>query len=318
MPKARLAIVCTLAISTVGYGQFSTPVPFERSETLLVGNEQYYFVTRIQQLPAVPGRPREETTQSWEIRDSHANPVYHRDYPVKVVRGSFDSTLDVQATAINTKLGKGILVQGMELPSAPDSGGWVQFFGKQWGETDAPLTAFGPPITAVGEFKDIAIDPRRPAPPADPSGAKLIVLNDVLRFQVWTGNLNIIYPVLINWITGKLEPAWRCSRSTMRKYVDRCAYPIVVDPHREHEMTFVKLFPEPDEGMTPKNVVVRPESDVEYLEAEAPVNWSQDADSISFGVPNPGDVWLKVRIDGKEGWIHTEEDFQSIGLPQAG
>ena len=30
------------------------------------------------------------------------------------------------------------------------------------------------------------------------------------------------------------------------------------------------------------------------------------------------DPWLKVRIDGKEGWVHTPEDFMAIGLPQAG
>ncbi|MBI4479365.1 MAG: hypothetical protein HY651_05025 [Acidobacteria bacterium] len=34
---------------------------------------------------------------------------------------------------------------------------------------------------------------------------------------------------------------------------------------------------------------------------------------------SPGeDFWIKVRIDGKEGWIHTQEDFIAIGLPQAG
>jgi len=25
-----------------------------------------------------------------------------------------------------------------------------------------------------------------------------------------------------------------------------------------------------------------------------------------------------VRIDGREGWLHTEEDFAAIGVPQAG
>jgi hypothetical protein len=27
------------------------------------------------------------------------------------------------------------------------------------------------------------------------------------------------------------------------------------------------------------------------------------------------DPWLKVRIDGNEGWIHTPEDYMAIGLP---
>jgi len=31
-----------------------------------------------------------------------------------------------------------------------------------------------------------------------------------------------------------------------------------------------------------------------------------------------GDVWIKVRIDGQEGWIHSQEDFDAVGLPEAG
>jgi hypothetical protein len=43
-----------------------------------------------------------------------------------------------------------------------------------------------------------------------------------------------------------------------------------------------------------------------------------DQDDISFGVSNPGKVWLHVKIDGHEGWIVGEEDFDAVGLPQAG
>jgi hypothetical protein len=78
----------------------------------------------------------------------------------------------------------------------------------------------------------------------------------------------------------------------------------------------VRLFPEPDDGYTPRHVVVEPQGKIEYLESRVPVAWREDANSISFGVQ--GDVWLKVRIDGREGWIHSEEDFEAVGLPQAG
>jgi hypothetical protein len=83
-------------------------------------------------------------------------------------------------------------------------------------------------------------------------------------------------------------------------------------------MTFIRLFREPDESAIPKRVVLKPESDVEYLEAEVPVAWNETENEASFGVPNPGDVWLKIRIDGQVGWIHSEEDFEAVGLPQAG
>ncbi len=39
-------------------------------------------------------------------------------------------------------------------------------------------------------------------------------------------------------------------------------------------------------------------------------------DAGGFGVAADSDLWLKVRIDGKEGWMHSEEDFRALGLPE--
>lgn len=63
-------------------------------------------------------------------------------------------------------------------------------------------------------------------------------------------------------------------------------------------------------------MVVKSDSKVEFLGAEAEVVWRENADSVSLGVSE--DVWLNIRIDGREGWIHTQEDLQAIGLPQSG
>ena len=92
----------------------------------------------------------------------------------------------------------------------------------------------------------------------------------------------------------------------------------MVDPCRQNELTFIRLFPEPDEGFTPEHVVIQPASRIEYLEAEADVKWEADATAISFGVRDPGMVWLHIRVDGREGWIFSEEDLRAVGLPQIG
>jgi hypothetical protein len=66
----------------------------------------------------------------------------------------------------------------------------------------------------------------------------------------------------------------------------------------------------------PRHVVVRRNSKVEILATEGEVRWQEEANGVGL---NPGeDFWLKVRIDGVEGWIHTQEDFLAIGLPSAG
>lgn len=56
---------------------------------------------------------------------------------------------------------------------------------------------------------------------------------------------------------------------------------------------------------------------MEVLAAKVRLSWETSHEVIFFGVDDQ-DPWLKVRIDGQEGWIHTQEDFEALGVPQAG
>jgi hypothetical protein len=288
----------------------------DRSQSLIVAQQTFRLLTHMQSIEGTT----DETVEWWELRDAKEHVVYRESYPVAFENGMFETTVGISANSFNTKQGSGILVHGMELPSAPDSGGWVQVFGFKYGRDkyaadESLFGPFGPPIFIDGEFLDIGTDSFRPAPTSF-GGATATVMHDVLKFRVWTGNFNIVYPVLINWISGKLQPAWRCIETTSKGQVERCSYPITVEARRDNQPTFVRLFPEADEGFTPKHVIVQPQSKIEYLETRTPVAWNEDAKAISFSVN--GDVWIKVRIDGLEGWIHSQEDFDAVGLPQAG
>ena len=288
----------------------------DRSQSLIVAQQTFHLLTHVQSIKGTT----DETVEWWELHDAKEHVVYRESYPVAFENGMFESTVGISANSFTTKQGSGILVHGMELPSAPDSGGWVQVFGFKYGRDkyaadESLFGPFGPPIFIDGEFLDIGTDSFRPTPTSF-GGATATVMHDVLKFRVWTGNFNIVYPVLINWISGKLQPAWRCIETTSKGQVERCSYPLTVEAHRDNQPTFVRLFPEADEGFTPKHVIVQPQSKIEYLEARTPVAWNEDAKAISFSVN--GDVWIKVRIDGLEGWIHSQEDFDAVGLPQAG
>jgi hypothetical protein len=289
----------------------------DRSQNLVVAQQTFHLLTHVQSIPGTS----EETVEWWELRDAKEQVLYRESYGVEFDNGSFASTVGINASSFTTKQGSGILIQGMDLPSAPDSGGWLRVFGfkygrDKYGADESLFGPFGPPISIEGVFLDIDTDALRPTPTSF-QGTTTTVMRDVLKFRVWTGNLNIVYPVLINWITGKLQPAWRCLETTSKGQVERCSYPITVDAHRDgSEPTFVRLFPEADDGYTPKHVIVQPQSKIDYLEARVPVAWSGDDKAISFSVN--GDVWIKVRIDGVEGWIHSQEDFDAVGLPQSG
>jgi hypothetical protein len=292
-------------------------VSSDRSQNLVVAQHTFRLLTHVQSIPAT----KEQTVEWWELRNDKDRVIFHTSYPVEFENGSFTSTVDISANSFNTAQGGGILVRGGEEPSDPSDGGWVQLFGFKYGRDkygvdDSLFGPFGPPIYIQGQFLDIGTDALRPTPTSFTGGATLTVMRDILKFRLWTGNFEIEYPVLINWITGRVQPAWQCLETTSKGRVQRCSYPITVDAHRDAQPTFVRLFPEPDEGFSPKHVVVQPQSKVEFLEARTPVSWNETDKSISFGVD--GDVWLKVSIDGQVGWIHTQEDFDAVGLPQAG
>jgi hypothetical protein len=86
----------------------------------------------------------------------------------------------------------------------------------------------------------------------------------------------------------------------------------------DQELTFGRLFPEANEGTgVPRHVVLKKDSTVEVLAAKIKLSWDDSRDVIFFGVDDQ-DPWLKVRIDGPEGWIHTQRDFSAVGVPQAG
>ena len=293
-------------------------VASDRAQTLTVAQQLFRLLTHVETIEGTG----DATVEWWELRDPKDHVVYREAYPLAFENGQFESTVAISASSFTTDQGSGILIHGYDLPSAPEGGGWVRLFGfkygrDKYGADESLFGPFGPPIVIDGEFLDVGSDPLRPTPlsPAGATGgATVTVMHDILKFRLWTGNFNIVYPVLVNWITGKLQPAWHCLERTSKGSVDRCSYPITVEASRGNQPTFVRLFPEPDDSV-PKHVIVQPESKIEYLEARTPIAWREEENSISFAVN--GDVWIKVRIDGVEGWIHTQEDFDAVGLPQS-
>jgi hypothetical protein len=275
-----------------------------------IGDQTFTFVKHVQ---SIEGKSSEDdsTVEWWDLRDAAGNPVYRRQYPVGFHDGAFDETESVGARELKASFGKGILVEGGELPSAPNGGWWVQVFGLMNGKL-APMSGV---LRTDGAFLGEQVESFKPTPMLVGQHPQA-VSHDVLKFRVWTGNVSIIYGVIIDWIQGRVRPEWTCT--TAQGQPAGCHYPIEASPARSNEMTFVRLFPEPESGFTPKHVVVKPDSKIEYVEAEASVSWSADHDDVSFGVSDPGKVWIHVKIDGQDGWISGEEDFEAVGLPQAG
>jgi hypothetical protein len=256
-----------------------------------------------------PPGTSDEAVEWVEIRDAAGVVQYRRDYAGRVERGGLDERCSVDAKMLAGNNGRGILVNSQCEPSTPLGGGSWRLFGLRNGRV-APV---GKELLVEGDVERFVPGTIRK------QGAATMILADMLEFKVFTGNFFVIVPLRVSWLQGKLEPGMVCYEQGAHGLEEGgCEVP-VVDVGRvpgDQEMTFVRLFPEADERMIPAHVVVRRDSQVEFLGAMVKTLLGEHEDTMTLSVAD--DPWLHVRVDGREGWIHTQEDFLAIGLPQAG
>ena len=141
------------------------------------------------------------------------------------------------------------------------------------------------------------------------------IFPDELRIRLFTGYFYVTVPVRVGWWEGGLALGQRCLYQTGHGFAEGgCEMPVedVERAPSEQELTFVRLFSESNDQGTPAHVVVKKDSKVEILAGKVFVTREESKRGTNLGV-GP-DIWVKVRIDGKEGWIHTAEDLQAVGL----
>jgi hypothetical protein len=247
---------------------------------------------------------------SLDITDASGAVVHHEEFPHSLENGDFSESCSVSVNPITGSNGAGLLLDTGCLPSAPVSGGPWQVFGIVNGK----LTPLGKPLYAEGEMGDFV--PGK----VNHVGNLTQILADELRVRLFTGYFFISVPVRVNWMEGKLALAQHCFYQTGHGVAEGgCEMSIEgVERHPgEQELTFVRMFSESNEQIgTPAHVVVKKDSNVEILAGKVLVTWEEGKDGIGLGVGD--DIWVRVRIDGKEGWIHSDEDLQAIGLYRAG
>ena len=252
----------------------------------------------------------EETVSQMEIWGDAGNICYEKFFPYEVDKDHFAETTEISAQMLEGSQGSGLLVTSDEEPSTPLGGRSYQVFGILNGK----LVPFSKPISMEGNL----IQPEPPSEKVVKTSTEPGLHAEVLRFRVWSGNAFVIIPVMVDWMLAKVRPAWQCYRTTAHGMQPQCQFNVEADRRPpENELSFVRLHSEPEEGMgIAEHVVVQKDSKVEILEASGEQVWDEGNEQIGLGLGE--DLWLKVRIDGKEGWIHTQEDFNAIGLPQAG
>lgn len=291
-----------------GSSQPLTDVEQRLGPFALAPGQDFYVVVHSKRLQMAPGKF--DQAAAWlEIRDARGAVEHHEDFAYSLENGSFNDQCSVGAEMLAGSNGKGFLINVACLPSAPMSGGPWQIFTL----IDGKLVALGKPLYAQGDIEDFVPGPIKK------QGTLTVISPDTLNFKLFTGNVFVLVPFTVKWMQGKVEPATHCYEQSGRGPVETgCEVP-VVDVERapmQQETTFVRMFSESNEQITPTHVVIRKNSIIEILAAKVRASIEENPESLALRVDD--DAWLKVRIDGKEGWIHTQEDFDAVGLLQAG
>jgi hypothetical protein len=265
-----------------------------------------------------------DTVTAMEIRDAAGTVLYRRTFPYVEATADYFESWSASAQPLAGTNGVGLLINygSYSEPSAPEEEPieWFQILGVVNGK----LIPFGGPLEIQGGLLDEYAGGHA-YKAARPLGAHA----DAVEFKAWSGHCRFVYPVRVDWSEGKVTPAQECVKSAGALSAG-CQYRILPEKLYTQGVTFVRLWPGPDEKSGPATkTVVKTDSKVELVTALVDTQWTQNkngagsADSknpvpeaSSLGISPDTDLWLKVRIDGKEGWIHSEEDFQALGLPE--
>lgn len=245
-----------------------------------------------------------------EIVDSAGVVRYRDDFPYAA--GEYGGYCPARVNVISGSNGAGFLLDMTCEISAPEGDGPWQILSVANGK----ISPLGKPFSAEGHMGEFV-----------PGEIKKIgnltqILPDQLRIRLFTGYFHVTVALRVGWREGGLALAEHCFYQTGHGFAPGgCEMPVegAERAPSEQELTFVRMFRESNDQVgLPEHVVVKKDSQVEILAGKVFVTWQgEDAKSgIHLGVGD--DIWVKVRIDGKEGWIHTEEDLQAIGLNRAG
>lgn len=302
MYREVLRAFLAVAIATVAWGQAqpqSAVVTAERTAgPFALSDRSFQVVFRLARIPDATDPDFQETVSSIEIRDQDGALHFERSLPYRVEGTRFNETTGVETALVQGKQGSGLLLTYGVLPSTPTGGRTWQVLGVVEGK----LRPFSKPVTLEGGLLEEASG--RPIRASWDSALG----TDVLNFRVWTGRFFVIVSMAVNWEWGYFRPAYRLAKGRWNVEAER---------RPRAGQTSVKLHPQADEKAgEPEEVALTPGSKVEFLGAEGGLLWDESGDPIWLGVSE--DIWLRVRIDGKEGWLHEPEDFDAVGLPEAG
>lgn len=229
----------------------------------------------------------EETVSEVEIVDKNGKIGFKKSFAVPLARQAGRHLVDVTLLEGHEHQALELTYQDLSVPAS--RGKSIQIFGLQNGVLK-PLDR--QPLEFQGGLGDL--------PAGQVGNSKRLLENDTLRIYALTTYFYIVTPVRVNWKDFRLEQ----QDSGDFEVADQPPYEIRPEIQSERS---IHLYPSPDQKTTPVGVNLTPGSRVELLKARFNAAPPAEHDSAN-------DTWLKVRIDGQEGWILGVDDYTALGL----
>jgi hypothetical protein len=255
-----------------------------------------------------------QTLAGLEINDADGNVSYQKSFSYVVEQGHFQRNVSASAQLASGETGAGLVIYYREQTAAQTGAPEIREFWQVFGLRNGKLSPLGKPApigegAGGGPFMGVMMR-------AVNGTVSMISQPDLTEVRAWTGYFYVFVPLRVDWNHGGLAQGQRCME-LLGEGLKETGCDMRVEAARKppaEEYGFIRLFQEahaiPDAA---GHVVVQNDSKVEILGSTAITNWDESEDLIQ---PNFSDVWLRVSIDGQQGWIHGEEDFAAIGLPR--
>jgi hypothetical protein len=292
-----LILVMSVATAVAESGQ-----DFPASVTVVRDSDRLYidrrsFVVQVHEeyfvglLPDNQNMLWDRTVKEVRIIDRAGTTHFAESYDVPLYRTGFEYSYRIESYLLMTENGRGILLVRDALPSAPSSGRSIRIFSRQE-EKIKPVSHW---LTVSGDIEGIS--------PSDDGRVRLPPGNSI-AFLVWTGHFSVIVPVLVD-----LEGVQVLIPKGIRSYALKAREPVFF-----RNPGPVNLFMEPSESSPTIKIAVSRNSRIDYIEILTEAHFAGEKD-LELRVLSP---WLRVRVDGHEGWVKEERDLIAVGLPPAG
>lgn len=235
----------------------------------------------------------ENMENSFEIKNETGLSFYKESH----INDSEGGTTLEGVYKLEGKSGEGLIIYFDTEPNAPHAGQSFQIFGMEKGRIK-PLSSV---IYLIGEVQ--------PLQKGKSQGALRLFGDDLIKVEVWTDFFVVVVPLVVDLQKLTIAPL---------KTEGIFDINIVNKPQAPGTENQVNITFYHDRNKDSKVQLIRYEDvkTVEFINVFAGVRLKKE-----HGFPleiDVSDLWLKVKINGHEGWVNDPDSFVTLGLPTAG